>query len=93
VLGLATTPCLTFVDNKAFDGDQTSVMLFEDSHDHHGDCEICSPFCYCFCCQSLFEIAKKEFDFSESRRYSVDISLLVEDPRNPIILYWRPPKI
>ena len=93
MLGHATTPCVTCVDNNASNGDQTSVMLFEDSQDHQGDIDFCSPFCYCFCCQSLFDITIKEFDFSESRRYSVDISLLVKDPRDPIIPFWRPPKI
>ncbi len=83
-------PCF---DVHAADNLQISTTVLMDGQNNHDDIDLCSPFCYCTCCQSLFETSLEGFILSKPVGFNSDIPFIVKNHMSPIISFWRPPKI
>jgi len=83
-------PCF---DLHAADNVQSSKTVLMKGQSNHGAIDLCSPFCYCTCCQSLFDTSLEGFIPSELIGYNVDIPFLIKNHTIPFISFWRPPKI
>ena len=40
-------------DNHAINSNNISVELSEQNQDQSNDVDLCTPFCFCLCCQTL----------------------------------------
>jgi hypothetical protein len=87
---LTALPC---DDNHAMNSNSISVDLSEQNRNQTNDVDLCTPFCFCQCCQTL----------SFPTFYDVLLSNLVENPLDnifkessylsPVASIWQPPKI
>ncbi|MDA3906143.1 MAG: hypothetical protein PF484_08730 [Bacteroidales bacterium] len=90
VMVLTAMPCN---DVHAANSNSVSMELHQQSPNQTNDVDLCSPFCFCQCCQTLsfpsfydgllsdVEVATLNIPFKESR-FS-----------NPFSSIWQPPKL
>lgn len=90
VMVLTAMPCS---DNHSANSRSVTYELSQQNHSQANDLDLCSPFCFCHCCQTLsfpsfydgllsnIELLTLNFPFRESR-FS-----------NPFSSIWQPPKI
>lgn len=87
---LSALPC---DDIHATNTNTSSLELIEQLQNQTNDVDLCTPFCYCQCCQTL----------SFPSFYDVVLTNLVENPLDnifkessylsPVASIWQPPKI
>ncbi len=90
VMVLTAMPC---ADVHAADTNSASLELLVQNQNHTNNVDLCSPFCFCHCCQTLsfptfyvslishIEMVTLKIPFKESR-FSYPFSSI-----------WQPPKI
>ena len=89
-MALTALPCN---DIHAINSNYISLELSEQNQNQANDVDLCTPFCFCQCCQTL----------SFPSFYDVVLTNLVENPldnifkesaySSPIASIWQPPKI
>jgi hypothetical protein len=90
VIALTAMPCL---DNHATEINSFSIEITNQNQYQTNDVDLCSPFCFCNCCQNLsLPTIVKNLQFNI---VSIDLSrLFVEQSYpNPTKSFWQPPKI
>ena len=90
MLGLTVIPCM---DVHAIDNEQSLSTIITESQDEHNDLDLCSPFCYCSCCQTLFEDSSQGSVLSEPLGFKVFIFTLEMEVLDSQLPLWRPPKV
>nr|NQU90277.1 hypothetical protein [Bacteroidota bacterium] len=90
VMVLTAMPC---ADVFAADTNSVTLEVFEQSHSHSHDVDLCSPFCFCDCCQTLSQITKHFIFQINLVSFNLSMSSLVQDEIECAISFWRPPKI
>jgi len=89
VVGLTVMPCS---DVYAVENPQTSITIMADNHNDYHEMDMCSPFCFCTCCQSLFESTVSEYMPSNPVAIPIDYNFIEKSYKNPVNSFWRPPK-
>lgn len=89
VMILTFMPCAdAHVDNA----DCHSIIQQDQGGEHSEDIEICSPFCFCDCCQTLAQTSILTITKVNFPRFEVISPLLVQNEIESIISFWHPPK-
>lgn len=85
ILGLIFVPC---TDAHADSNPNTTIEIVHAADEH---ADLCSPFCFCDCCQTLSHQAKY-FHFDN---YFDQVSMILPNnqygERICILPHWRPP--
>jgi hypothetical protein len=90
VLSLTAMPC---DDIYADNSNSTSIELIDQSQFHSDESEVCSPFCFCNCCQTLAQPISKAITEIKVVIHKLFVVYQKQDYTNPITLIWHPPKI
>lgn len=86
---LMTVACADAADTVSVD-----LVLLEQSHSHPIDVDLCSPFCFCACCQThpqpvvYYNALQNDFV-----GFNLITPSLVLRERKCIISFFRPPKV
>lgn len=90
VMVLTTLPC---ADVHAFDKNSATIELTVQSQHYSNDVDLCSPFCFCNCCQTLSQantFYTLQIDILAS---NLIVPTIVQNEIKSAISFWRPPKI
>ena len=89
IMVLTAMPC---DDIHATNTISASLELCEQSHSQSNDVDLCSPFCFCHCCQTLSQPATHTT--SQIMRVGLNLTLpsFVQNEMGSTISFWRPPK-
>ena len=90
VLVLTAMPC---VDVYAANTDSVSIELTKQNPNPANDVELCSPFCFCHCCQTLSFPSFFQISFINLVKVPLNIELKELSFSSPIAPIWQPPKI
>ena len=90
VLVLTAMPC---VDVYAANTDSVSIELTKQNPNPANDVELCSPFCFCHCCQTLS--FPSFFRISNINLVKITLDIKLKEPAflSPVTSIWQPPKI
>jgi len=90
IVVLTAMPCN---DIHAINSNNIALELSEQNANQTNDVDLCTPFCFCHCCQTL----------SFPSFYNVVLTILAENPldnsfiesaySSPVASIWQPPKI
>jgi len=90
IVVLTAMPCN---DIHAINSNDITLELSEQNHNQANHVDLCTPFCFCHCCQTL----------SFPSFYDVVLTNLMENPSDdilkesaylsPVATIWQPPKI
>jgi hypothetical protein len=89
ILALTAIPC---ADVHAADTHSVSVELLEQSNNHSSDVDLCSPFCFCNCCQTLSQTTTFNTTQVIFAGFDIATPVLVQNEMECTITFWRPPK-
>ncbi|HKJ40604.1 MAG TPA: DUF6660 family protein [Sunxiuqinia sp.] len=90
ILSMALLPC-TDVHADATHGN--GVVAVADEHHSAEDMDLCSPFCFCNCCQTIsipVDFMAINFQYSHTK---IDHFELQKQPIKQFRELWKPPKI
>jgi hypothetical protein len=90
VLSLTAMPC---EDIYADNSNSTSIELIDQSQIHSEEFEVCTPFSFCNCCQTLDQPISKKIIEIKVAIHKLFVVYQQQDYTNPITLIWHPPKI
>lgn len=80
-------------DIYAIENSHSEITVLVGDQNDSSDFDLCSPFCFCNCCQSFTEpISSNLFDLITVSHKSL-MSYQKQNYPNPIISIWHPPKI
>jgi len=90
ILVLTNMPCS---DMHHLDNNSISYKIEKQDNNHSNEIDLCSPFCFCSCCQTVS--ITSFFSFSQLNLFSINIlSFYIEQNYSFLaIKFWRPPKI
>jgi len=90
IMVLIAMPCN---DVHAADANSASIELLVQYHNHTKDVDLCTPFCFCHCCQTLSFPSFYNGISSDVEMLALNITF--KEPRfsNPLSSIWQPPKI
>lgn len=90
IMVLAAMPCS---DVHAADTNSASIVLLVQGQNHTNDVDLCTPFCFCHCCQTLS--FPSYYDGISSDVEMLALNITFKEPRfsNPLSSIWQPPKI
>ncbi|MCW3789103.1 hypothetical protein OM075_21735 [Marinilabiliaceae bacterium AAT] len=92
-MALTFVPC---ADGHTHEDISDCVSLVQQDHEQNqspNESDLCSPFCFCTCCQS---VSHPEFTtLAKVNFVALDIFLpfIENNIANQVIPFWRPPKI
>ncbi|WP_394707611.1 DUF6660 family protein [uncultured Draconibacterium sp.] len=89
VMILTFMPC---ADAHVGNADCHSIIQQDQDGEHSEDIEICSPFCFCACCQTLAQTPTYTIPKINLPSVEVISPLLVQNEIESTISFWRPPK-
>ncbi len=89
VMILTFMPC---ADTQIADADCHSTVQQDQGGEHSEDIEICSPFCFCACCQTLTQTSIYTIAMINIPSVKITTPLLVQNEIESSISFWRPPK-
>ena len=89
VIALTAIPCSDF---RAVDTESISIENIQESGDHSVEIDLCSPFCFCNCCQMLDQPDLHSFSQIDFFTNKLFVPNLVQNEKTILILFWRPPK-
>lgn len=89
VMVLTAMPC----NDVHADTNSASLELSEQSQNHTSDVDLCSPFCFCNCCQTLSFPSYYDGFLSEIKVLTLNIPFKESIFSNPVSSIWQPPKI
>ncbi len=90
IMVLIAMPCNdvhTVQDNKA------PVELSEHNHAHSDHTDLCSPFCFCSCCQTVFIPITFNYNHFTSIIFDLTINYVKQNYIDPATNLWRPPRV
>ncbi len=90
VMALTAMPCN---DIHITDSNSASYELFEQSPNQTNDVDLCSPFCFCHCCQTLSFTSFFNITLVNLVEITIDIKFLESTYSSPISSIWQPPQI
>lgn len=90
VLVLTAMPC---VDIHAANMNSVSLELVKQSPNQTNDVDLCSPFCFCHCCQTLSFPSFFHISFINLVEIPLNIELKELSFSSPAVSIWQPPKI
>jgi len=90
VMVLTAMPC---TDNHAADSNSVSYELSEQYHNQANDLDLCSPFCFCHCCQTLSFPSFFDGLLSDIKVLTLNIPFKESTFSSPFNSIWQPPKI
>ncbi|WP_147271957.1 DUF6660 family protein [Marinilabilia salmonicolor] len=90
VMVLTAIPCN---DVHAANTNSVSLELSEQSPNQTNDVDLCSPFCFCHCCQTLSFPSFFSISFINLVVITLDIKLKEPAISSPVASIWQPPKI
>lgn len=89
VMVLTAIPC-----NDVHAGTNSATLeLSEQSQNHTSDVDLCSPFCFCHCCQTLSFPSFFSISFINMVEITLDIKFKEPAFSSPVASIWQPPKI
>jgi len=90
VIALTAMPCF---DVHSADTNSFSIEISQQGNNQFNDVDLCSPFCYCNCCQVLS--SPNIIDNLKSTLISSEFIFRIVEQiyPNPTVSFWRPPKI
>lgn len=83
-------PC---ADVYASDTDSVTLEIFEQNHSHSSDVDLCSPFCFCNCCQVLAQPTVYYTIQVDLVGFNLTIPPLVQNDVECTFAFWRPPQV
>jgi hypothetical protein len=89
ILVLTAFPC---ADHHISDNSIASVEFLEQGTHHSGDVDLCSPFCFCTCCQTQVQTTENNIC---RVNFTGEILATVSPDQNEInftSFHWRPPQ-
>ncbi|MGZ0016795.1 DUF6660 family protein [Yeosuana sp. AK3] len=90
VMVLTAMPC---ADIHVANPNPISLELSEQSNNQASDIDLCSPFCFCHCCQTLsFPSFHDGLLFNVSKA-TLNTTLKESKFSSPFYPIWQPPKI
>jgi hypothetical protein len=89
VIALTAMSC---PDVQVVESESNSIEILQQSQYHTENIDLCSPFCFCNCCQTLSHPEYLEIVLVEQIAYSLIVPLIENNIPNPVISFWRPPK-
>ncbi len=89
ILALTTIPCAD--DHVA--NNSISLELHEQNSSRISGVDLCSPFCFCTCCQSPSQTTTFNIFQVNLVGFKLTAPLLVQSEMECSISFWRPPKI
>ncbi|MFZ5432111.1 MAG: DUF6660 family protein [Bacteroidota bacterium] len=87
---LTAMPCS---DVHSADTNSVSFELAKQSPVQTNDVDLCSPFCFCNCCQTLSFPSFSQISVINFIEISLDIELKQPSFSSPVASIWQPPKI
>lgn len=90
VLVLTAMPCN---DVHAANTNSVSIELTKQNPNPANDADLCSPFCFCHCCQTLLFPSFFNSSFVNIAETTLDIKLKEPAFLSPVTSIWQPPKI
>ncbi|WP_430971575.1 DUF6660 family protein [Sunxiuqinia rutila] len=90
IMVLTAMPC---DDVHAANTNSVSLELVKKSPNQTNDIDLCSPFCFCHCCQTLS--FPSFFRISNVNLVKITLDIKLKEPAfsSPIAPIWQPPKI
>jgi hypothetical protein len=90
IMVLTAMPC---DDVYAANTNSASLELVKQSPNQTNDIDLCSPFCFCHCCQTLSFLSF--FCISNVNLVKITLDIKLKEPAfsSPIAPIWQPPKI
>lgn len=89
VMVLTAMPCN---DVHAANTNSVSLELVKQNLNPANDIDLCSPFCFCNCCQTLAQPASYNNFQLTLVVFDLTIPSLVQNEIESTISFWRPPK-
>lgn len=90
VMALTAMPC---TDVHAADTNSASLELLVQNQNHTNIVDLCSPFCFCHCCQTLSFPSFFRISFINLVDFTLDIEFKESTFLSHIVSIWQPPKI
>ncbi|WP_130308488.1 DUF6660 family protein [Ancylomarina subtilis] len=84
---------MTCNDNITADTNSASFELSKQSPNQTNDVDLCSPFCFCQCCQTLSFPSLFNISFINLVEITLDIKYKEFTFPSPVASIWQPPKI
>jgi len=89
VMVLTAMPCT----NVHADTNSASLELLVQNQNHTNIVDLCSPFCFCHCCQTLSFPSYYDGFLSEIKVLTLNIPFKESRFSNHFSSIWQPPKI
>ena len=90
IMVLTAMPC---DDVHSANKNSVSLELSEQSPNQSNDIDLCSPFCFCHCCQSHSFLSFFTISFVNLVEITMGFKLKEPAISNPVASIWQPPKI
>lgn len=90
VMVLTAMPCN---DVHAANTNSVSLELVKQSPNQINDVDLCSPFCFCHCCQTLSFPSFFRISFIALVDFALDIKFKESTLLSTVASIWQPPKI
>jgi hypothetical protein len=87
---LTAMPC---IDVHAANTNSVSLELVKQSPSQTNDVDLCSPFCFCHCCQTLSFPSFLRISFINLVEFTLDIKFKESTFLSHVASIWQPPKI
>ena len=90
IMVLTAMPCN---DVHAANTNSVSLELVKQNPNLANDIDLCSPFCFCHCCQTLS--FPSFFRISNINLVKITLDIKLKEPAflSPVTSIWQPPKI
>ncbi len=93
VLLLTFVPCSDAHSNNDLSDCISLIQQDRDQNHSSNDWDLCSPFCYCTCCQSVSHPDLTTLSKVDLVAHQRIIPLIENNTADRVIPFWRPPKV
>jgi len=89
VMALTAFPC---DDVHVTNDNSISLELIEQNHNQSKDVDLCTPFCFCNCCQTLSQTTTFNTTQVTFTGFDIVTPVLVQNEMEYTTTFWVPPK-
>jgi len=89
VMALTAVPC---DDAFAIDDNSVRLELLDQNQHQSKDVDLCTPFCFCNCCQTLSQTTTFSTTQVTFTGFDIITPVLVQNEMVCTTTFWRPPK-
>jgi hypothetical protein len=89
IIAISAMPCF----DVHVETNSVSIENLKQNDNQKSYVDLCSPFCFCNCCQSLSDPNFLNNMQCSLISYELSFTLAEQTYLNPTISFWRPPKI